>query len=352
MILSDAAKVAQRLRSISGRRLLISIGFFNNKGGVGKTTLLCNLAGSLAIQHNKKVLVIDADPQCNASAYLLAEDALIQAFLGNDIYSIDSFFEPIRKGRGYPTDLPDVSRSERFRLDVVVGDPKLSIREDLLATDWAATRNGDPRGFQTTYAFRELISRFGSYDFVFVDMGPSLGALNRSILLGVDQFLMPLSVDIFSLMAIENIIKSLDNWKRALSDAIQKHLDEEGDNFEIGGSPVKWDLDFCGYVMQQYRAKSKGGVRQAVFAFERIIDKQREEISALCKFFGVDPEALDLGEIPTLSSVVPLSQQAHAPIFELSSKDGVVGSQYTRVSEAAEFFHKISRNLLERLDND
>lgn len=54
--------------------------------------------------------------------------------------------------------------------------------------------------------------------------------------------------------------------------------------------------------------------------------------------------------MPTLASVIPLSQQAHAPIFELGSKDGVVGAQYARVSEASEFFHNIAGKLIERVE--
>jgi len=48
-----------------------SIVVFNNKGGVGKTTLLCNLASFLSIKRGKRVLIIDADPQCNSSTYLV-----------------------------------------------------------------------------------------------------------------------------------------------------------------------------------------------------------------------------------------------------------------------------------------
>ena len=329
-----------------------SIGFFNNKGGVGKTTLICNLAASLATNKDLKILIIDADPQCNASAYLLPDDELGTILLDNTRSSLDSFYEPIRRGQGYPVDLPNIVRSERFSIDLIVGDPKLSIREDLLATDWASTKNGEPRGFQTTYAIKELLSRLTQYDFILVDMGPSLGALNRSVLLAVDYFLMPLSVDIFSLMAVENIIKSFGNWKKGLEDAIQRHNEQEGCLFEIQGKEVEWDLKFLGYVMQQYKAKTKGGVRQPVQAFERIISRQREEINSLCEFFNVDPEIVNLGEIPTLSSVVPLSQQSHAPIFALSAQDGIVGSQYARVSEAGEFFHNISDKFFERVSND
>lgn len=201
-----------------------SIAFFNNKGGVGKTTLLCNLAASLASKYNKRVLVIDADPQCNASAYLLPELELEKILMDDDHYSVDSFYEPIRRGHGYPEKVPSVIRSQRFNVDLIVGDPKLSIREDLIAIDWGATRNGEPRGFQTTYAFKELVCRFDDYDYVLIDMGPSLGALNRSVLLAADYFLMPLSVDIFSMMAVENIIKSLTKWKTALEDAHRQDL--------------------------------------------------------------------------------------------------------------------------------
>jgi Mrp family chromosome partitioning ATPase len=53
-----------------------SIAFFNNKGGVGKTTLLCNVAAYAAEEHGLKVLVIDADPQCNATQYMFDDKKL------------------------------------------------------------------------------------------------------------------------------------------------------------------------------------------------------------------------------------------------------------------------------------
>ncbi|MDO5425483.1 MAG: ParA family protein, partial [Eubacteriales bacterium] len=57
-----------------------AISIFNNKGGVGKTTLLCNLAAYMQKRLGKKVLVIDADPQCNTTTYVLDEEQFINVY--------------------------------------------------------------------------------------------------------------------------------------------------------------------------------------------------------------------------------------------------------------------------------
>lgn len=331
-----------------------SIGFFNNKGGVGKTTLLCNLASILAIDYKKKILVIDADPQCNASAYILPENQLMSIYDQKEAHlNIDSIYNSLIVGTGYQDKLPEIVRSERFELDLIVGSPKLSLLEDFIANEWIDTRNGEPRGFLTSFVFRKLLSSLSKdYDYIFIDMGPSLGSLNRSILLSIDYFLMPLSVDIFSLMAIDNILQSVQTWKsqleRSLAEYIQKHPSNE--SFKIDNTVVEWNLNFLGYVTQQYIAKFKSGVRQPVQAYERIIASQDKELNKLCDFFNVDKLTVSLGEIPTLSSVIPLSQQAHAPIFMLGSSDGIVGSHYTRVSEAREYFQTIAKKFINSVE--
>ena len=75
-----------------------SIAFFNNKGGVGKTTLLCNLAGYLSRKCGKKILVIDADPQCNTTSYVLEEDNFYSFYFdasnSNSIYGSSDTVQP------------------------------------------------------------------------------------------------------------------------------------------------------------------------------------------------------------------------------------------------------------------
>ena len=70
-----------------------SIAFFNNKGGVGKTTLLCNVAAILGLKMAKQVLVIDADPQCNAT-----QVAKPTKQVGNRVFVIHGRNEQVRTG--------------------------------------------------------------------------------------------------------------------------------------------------------------------------------------------------------------------------------------------------------------
>jgi cellulose biosynthesis protein BcsQ len=325
-----------------------SVTIFNNKGGVGKTTLLCNLAAYLSKKKNKKVAIVDADPQCNSTIYLL-EDSIIQ-----DLYKLDKnsptiyeLLKPLSRGQGYNKELP-FHRSKRFDVDIIPGDPRLSLMEDLLSADWKDTTNGNGRGIQTSLLFYEVCLRLKDlkYDFVFFDVGPSLGAINRAVLLATNNLILPVSSDIFSLRAIENIGISLSNWVRLFNEGIAKFKKAEGEVYRLHGKSISIKPLYSGYVIQQYASKSVKGKKEPVLAFETIINKVPKTIDkSLSKF--AHPKAKKLGEIPTLQSIIPMSQSANAPIFDLKSRDGVVGSHFNSVKAYEDIISNVTRNFLE-----
>jgi cellulose biosynthesis protein BcsQ len=233
---------------IEGVNEMQSIAFFNNKGGVGKTTLLCNVAAYLAIEMDKKVLVVDADPQCNATQLMLDELKVFELYDNQKSFTIHSIIHPLSIGKGYSETLEPIAVTD-YGVDLIPGDPRLALKEDLLSKDWQDAIAGDIRGLRTSFLFSQLLDRCQDYDFVLFDMGPSLGSINRAVLLACDFFVSPMSIDIFSLRAIENISTALLEWKKRLSHGLSQVEESLKSDVPSGAA---FDIMFAGYVAQQY----------------------------------------------------------------------------------------------------
>lgn len=336
---------------------MVSIAIFNNKGGVGKTTLICNLASYLTLKENKRVLVIDADPQCNASIYVTKDDDLEKFYSSAKTKTIYDIIRPLQRGSDYIeiSNIP-ILTNQSFGFDFILGDTRLSLSEDFLSSDWIDGQNGSPRGLKTTFLFKDLLQKLENhYDYVFFDVGPSLGAINRNVLLSCNFFIIPMSSDIFSLKAIDNISESLDKWKQDVDDGLKKYQNKyEGEPYTIGGENISVNLKFLGYIYQQYVTKTnKDGEKRPVKAFDSIIKKMSRTLSSkLEKFYtpSLNEKELLIGEIPTLNSLIPLSQIAHKPIFTLSGNDGVVGAHFSKVREYENVIKSISQNIKKNLE--
>jgi cellulose biosynthesis protein BcsQ len=345
-----------------------TICFFNNKGGVGKTTLACNVASYLARTEELRVLVVDADPQCNASQLILGSERAAEIYstgtLNNGIEEIKvntlkDVLAPISAGEATLSKNihPVSSALNRFRVDLIPGHPKVAILEDKLSRNWTEFVGGDLGGARVTNWNTQFLAQFeGKYDLIVFDIGPSLGALNRAVLVGVDFFLAPMGCDIFSLIGIDNIAEWLHDWQgeyeTGLKQCEKKHGNEM-DNYVVKNKTQAM-CRFVGYTVQQYITKTIRNERRATAAYDEIlasIPARIEQRLAQLIAPKLDLASLKLGDVPHMFSLVPLAQTAASPIDLLVSSDGLSGGQYGQQTDYKRFIGNLSTSLLRNLMN-
>lgn len=219
----------------------------------------------------KKVLVIDADPQCNSTTYSLDEDSFLDIYYDNkERFTISDLIPPLKRGRGFIEKFEAI-QSSGFGFDLIPGNPKLATCEDFLSSDWDDVKKPEIRGIRTNMLFIHFLSLCNQYDYVFFDMGPSLGAINRSVLIACDYFITPMSSDIFSLLALGNIGISINKWRTEFNSAINRI--SQDDLEDIQHLKRQCAIKFLGYVEQQYITKTDSGTKRAVRAYETILSK-------------------------------------------------------------------------------
>lgn len=293
-------------------------------------------------------MVIDADPQCNTTTYVLDENQFYDVYYDPKCFTIADILPSIEDGSGYIQEF-DITKSSFFGFDVIPGNPKFAACEDFLASEWKDVKSGDLRGIKSTMLFIHFLTLCQNYDYVFFDMGPSLGAINRSILLACDYFITPMSSDVFSLLALGNIGESIVTWSTVFNKGISE-LDDHKRN-ALRGMRQCCKIKFLGYVEQQYITKSVGGTARAVRAYDEILKKIPNEIEEqIVKPINCNNESeidYKIGSIPNYYSLVPMSQTAHKPIFDLTNNDGVVGAHYQKVKDFGNLIDKITYRMLQ-----
>ncbi|MDN3936635.1 AAA family ATPase [Arthrobacter sp. YD4] len=325
-----------------------TVSFFNHKGGVGKTTLLFNVGLAMA-KHGKTVLFIDADAQTNLTGAALSSDKYEEVL--NRKATIYNALEPVIKTIGEPNFVEPVKIRDGAYL--LPGDIRLSEFEEVLPAAWTDSIAGIYQGFQRTTAVdrltRHLAAQVGA-DYVLVDLGPSVGALNRVVMLGSDGFVVPLAPDLFSLTALPSVGKSVhrwvEEWRTAKQSAARTGVADDLPYDLPAGTPSP-----LGYVSQQFASYRSAPAA----AFQRWIDKipQTYESGVVgpLRSAGVTIPAASarLGEVKNLSSLVPMAQQKNLAVFELTGSEAR-GSQYTRAQDTLKLFKDLSDRIVTRLD--
>ncbi len=177
-----------RVHHVIGTTKVLAI--INQKGGVGKSTTAINLSATIAAA-GKQVLLVDLDPQGNASSGLGIEKGRVE----HCIYDVLLNDVPIEEAI-----IPDVCEG----LDVVPATINLAGAEVELVSEMARENR-----------LRDAVGSLrGKYDYVFIDCPPSLGLLTVNALVAADKLLIPIQCEFY---ALEGVTKLLDSMKRVKS---------------------------------------------------------------------------------------------------------------------------------------
>lgn len=322
-----------------------TITFFNNKGGVGKTSLLYHTAQMFA-ELGKRVLAVDLDPQTNLSQIFLEEERFLE--IVEQDKTIKQALRLIEKKQGDITEAHIEKINDRLFL--LPGDLELSLIEDKLSKEWYECLTGEWYPFALQSAFYRIIKNAAKryeIDYVFIDVGPNFGAINRASLISSDYLIVPSSADLFSLKGLSNIGERIESW----AEEWKKRLDErKNDTMEL---PLPSDKIYpLGYVLMQHGVTANKPVKAYKKFADRIPDVFRDsfKLPQAPQMLPFDNDPYCLALVKQYNSLLPMAMEARKPIFFLKPSDGAIGAHYHAVKTVYTDFERLSNKIIERVE--
>jgi cellulose biosynthesis protein BcsQ len=325
------------------------IALFNHKGGVGKTTLTVNLADALA-DLGKRVLLVDADPQCNLSSFYLPEDdldRLLSASNDEDAQgTLWSAIQPVVVGEGSPRAAELVEVQDNVWL--APGDVLLSDYEEELPAAWTDSFARKTRGYNVVCALSDVVDSLADQvkaDIVMYDVGPNVGALNRTVLLDCDYFITPVAADLFSLRALSTVGRSLarwiNDWKTVLS------LASKADQARL----LRGEPKYLGYVSSAFKVSS--GLRKAqphsyweAKIAPRVTRRVTDELKKISAKLVPTQGYNKIGDVKHFHSLAASAQERGLAIGNL--RGHVNSGHYPQVDEAKREFATLAKEIAKR----
>lgn len=307
---------------------------YNHKGGVSKTTSTFNLASYLA-EKGKKVLMVDADPQCNLTEIAMAPiiEKIDKEALESETKSIaelpgTSILDALNQRIQGDVAFIDIDKIETVsiseNLQLLRGSVDLSSIEDELSEahlQRLAMRTNLMRTYIATGDFLTRLAEKLDLDYIFIDVGPSSGALTRSFFLVCDAFYIPVAPDRFNVQAVGTLARVVDRWmsEHAL---VKKQYEDLGLPIRPG-TPA-----FLGAIVQAfklYAGEPKPGFKlwmdrlpiEIVNQLEPTLNKHSKG-SKLYLPTSNDPV---VAKIPDFNQLAPLMQDVGKAVFSLSQED-------------------------------
>ena len=324
-----------------------TIAFFNNKGSVGKTTLVHHLAW-MYVELGYAVVAADLDPQANLSTVLLEEDRLACLWPdGDHPDSVLGAVSPILRGLG---DIREPHVEEIApNLGLVVGDLGLSAFEATLSSAWPDCLNRDESAFRIESAFHRVVLHAAgarNADLVLIDGGPNLGAINRAAILAADFVVFPLAPDLFSLQALRNVGPTLREWRSAWRDRLERRPDTD----DLGLPSA--DIVPAGYVVMQHAVRSGSAAQAYQKWMVRIPDVYRREVldGIADQVSSTEEDPHCLATLKHYRSLRAMACEARKPMFHLKAADGALGGHSYAVQDCYKDFETLAKAIAAKCD--
>lgn len=327
-----------------------TVAFFNNKGGVGKTSMVYHLSWMLR-DMGRSTLAVDLDPQSNLTSIFLEEPEVEKLWPeGKHPATILGAIDLLLESLG------DINQPTTIRiasgLSIIAGDLGLSTFEDRLSAAWGNCLNDNPPvagdAFRVITAFHrvmKLAAESCSADIVLIDVGPNIGAMNRAALVAADFVVIPLGADLFSLQGLRNLGPTLRTWRQGWQTRLNGKVPQ--------GLPLpSGQMDPLGYVLLNPSVRENRPVRAYLKWANRIPEVYARDV------LNRDPQANtaehdsnQLAMLKHFKSLMPMAQDARKPMFHLTAADGAIGGHSGAVRDCQAQFSTLASAILKRMEN-
>lgn len=322
-----------------------TVAFFNNKGGVGKTTLVYHLAWMYA-DLGVNVVAADLDPQANLTSMFLSESEIELLWPDSgDRGTIFGSLVPLIEG--YGDIAPPRLLEPTSGLSLVAGDLALAEAEDALSSQWPGCLDRKPRAFRVLSALWRILclaaNRSGA-ELVLIDVGPNLGAFNRAALVAADHVVVPLAPDLYSLQGLRNLGPKLISWREEWAERRDRNPVHDLDL-------PNGDMRPAGYVVMQHAVRLDRPVKAYAKWMERIPHQYHGEVltEPLDDRVTIETDSHCLAALKHLGTLMPFAQEARKPMFALKPADGAIGGHVYAVQDCYRDFKSLALAVAERV---
>lgn len=335
------------------------IALFNNKGGVGKTTTIWNLATSLADQ-GKKVLAIDFDPQCNLSIATLGDEKF-SGFLESSQKlpygkTIRAFALPYiqQSAPGIPYVAKPKNR-KNDNLDIVPGDFWLNNFSDILNVGTDVIGGAGLYRFLMPSSLIEAVEKATNtkYDFALIDLPPSFNTLVRAALYSSDYFLVPCTPDLFSAYCVgligQVLPRFIEDWEQGKARYLQSNSYDQI-------IPQKGQPKFGGWIFNGFDTRKKIGSEEIVKTgadqaqFKKVQSSINDELMPRLKTIEAYSAIPDFVSQEPVASVEDLNVMAPDSIVQNTPIKYLPQSRPTRENVGSGAWSKNQRDLMKKMD--